>query len=131
MLTTLERTYIEALFFTEEDPGHDTPAWLAADPETREGSIPYDAELSPEAVARVTADCAAFAASDAYRDYIIEYGPDDRQAGHDLWLTRNGHGAGFWDGDWPEDFGDRLTAAAKALGECWAYVGDDGLVYLT
>lgn len=21
-------------------------------------------------------------------------------AGHDLWLTRNGHGAGFWDGDW-------------------------------
>lgn len=20
--------------------------------------------------------------------------------GHDFWLTRNGHGAGFWDGDW-------------------------------
>ena len=24
--------------------------------------------------------------------------------GHDFWLTRNGHGAGFWDGDWDEDF---------------------------
>jgi hypothetical protein len=35
------------------------------------------------------------------------------QAGHDLWLTRNGHGAGFWDR--PEIYGEnnaeQLTSA--------------------
>jgi hypothetical protein len=30
------------------------------------------------------------------------------QAGHDLYLTQAGHGAGFWDGGWPA-YGDRLT----------------------
>jgi hypothetical protein len=43
---------------------------------------------------------------------------------HDLWLTRNGHGAGFWDGDYPET-GDRLTAMAEGFGECELYVSDD------
>lgn len=36
------------------------------------------------------------------------------QLGHDLWLTRNGHGSGYWDRDMP--FNGELTAAAKALG---------------
>jgi hypothetical protein len=52
------------------------------------------------------------------------------RAGHDFWLTRNGHGAGFWDGDWPEDVGERLTAASKTFGECFLYVGDDGRIHL-
>lgn len=26
---------------------------------------------------------------------------NEEQIGHDLWLTRNGHGAGFWDRDLP------------------------------
>jgi hypothetical protein len=38
--------------------------------------------------------------------------------GHDLWLTRNGHGAGFWArGELARDLRDRLAAAAAALGE--------------
>ena len=49
-------------------------------------------------------------------------------AGHDLWLTRNGHGAGFWDGDAGTP-GDTLTTKAKALGEIDLYIGDDGLIY--
>jgi hypothetical protein len=52
------------------------------------------------------------------------------QAGHDFWLTRNLHGAGFWDGDWPE-VGDKLTAISEQFGELWAYLGDDGLIYLS
>lgn len=28
---------------------------------------------------------------------------DDEQIGHDLWLTRNGHGTGFWDRDFKDD----------------------------
>lgn len=51
-------------------------------------------------------------------------------AGHDFALTRNGHGAGFWDGDLPDELGERLTKAAKAAGECWLYIGDDGLVHI-
>jgi hypothetical protein len=50
-------------------------------------------------------------------------------AGHDFWLTRNGHGAGFWDGDLSEDVGNALTEAAKKFGECHLYVGDDGQIY--
>jgi len=49
-------------------------------------------------------------------------------AGHDLWLTRNGHGAGFWDGDAGRS-GDALTSKAEALGEIDLYIGDDGLIY--
>lgn len=58
---------------------------------------------------------------------------DDERAGHDLWLTRNGHGAGFWDRAWaegaPSDLGARLTAAAEAVGPCELYVGDDGQIH--
>ncbi len=32
--------------------------------------------------------------------------------GHDFWLTRNGHGAGFWDGDYEK--GDEITAIVNA-----------------
>ncbi|MGD6750385.1 hypothetical protein [Streptomyces sp. BH105] len=38
---------------------------------------------------------------------------DPGRAGHDFWLTSQGHGAGFWDGDYPHELGQRLTAAAK------------------
>lgn len=49
--------------------------------------------------------------------------------GHDFWLTRAGHGAGFWDGDLPEELGARLTEASKTAGNCEPYIGDDGLIY--
>lgn len=51
-------------------------------------------------------------------------------AGHDFALTRNSHGAGYWDGDLPEELGARLTEAAHRVGECWPYLGDDGLIYI-
>lgn len=37
------------------------------------------------------------------------------QMGHDLYLTRCGHGAGFWDRGLGK-LGDRLTQAAESLG---------------
>jgi len=43
-------------------------------------------------------------------------------AGHDFWLTRRGHGCGFWDRRLG-DLGERLSEAAKA----W---GDPGMVWL-
>jgi len=48
---------------------------------------------------------------------------------HDFWLTRNGHGAGFWDGDWDDETGKRLTTISKKYVEIDLYVGDDGKIY--
>lgn len=50
------------------------------------------------------------------------------QTGHDFVLTRNGDGAGFWDGDWG-DAGDRLTEACQTYGGFNLYAGDDGKLY--
>jgi hypothetical protein len=50
-------------------------------------------------------------------------------AGHAFWLTRNGHGAGFWDGDWPEPHASALDEASKAFGSFDLYVGDDGMIH--
>ncbi len=44
--------------------------------------------------------------------------------GHDFWLTRNHHGAGFWDGDYG-DYGDLLTeVCTKNFGECNLFAQD-------
>jgi hypothetical protein len=52
------------------------------------------------------------------------------RAGHDFWLTRAGHGTGFWDrNELPQDVRDALTAAAKSAGNVDLYLGDDNLVY--
>ena len=51
---------------------------------------------------------------------LIEYlkiGGTPEQFAHDFWLTRNGHGAGFWDRGLGE-IGDILTKASKTFGEC-------------
>lgn len=57
-------------------------------------------------------------------------GLTDSQIGHDFILTRNGHGAGFWDRGLG-DRGDRLSDAAKVYGSIDAYIGDDGKVYFS
>lgn len=50
-------------------------------------------------------------------------------AGSDFHLTRNGHGAGFWDGDW--EHGDKLTDLSKPYGtkELMAYEESDGFYF--
>lgn len=50
------------------------------------------------------------------------------QAGHDFWLTRNGHGAGFWDRG--KSQGAELTRIAKSYsGGKYVVVGDDGKLH--
>jgi len=88
-----------------------------------------ETELAPDTIAQFKSECARFQAINAtLLEQASEYQSTGHQA-HDFWLTRNGHGAGFWDGDYPEDIGDALTAASKAFGECDLYIGDDGLIY--
>lgn len=47
--------------------------------------------------------------------------------GHDFWLTRNRHGAGFWDGDWEN--GEVLTELSHNFGGSNLYVFEEK-VYL-
>lgn len=92
-------------------------------------------DLSSEALASVTEDCEAFLAANGAdlaqyaeeRSYDPSQGSVMSYAGHDFWLTRCGHGAGFWDRGLGA-LGDRLSDAAKVYGESYLYVSDEGEV---
>ena len=59
-------------------------------------------------------------------DYLSD--DDERQSpGHNFWLTRNGHGAGFWNSDYIN--GDKLTELSKDFGPIDLYIGDDNKLY--
>ena len=100
-LKTFTQACIEALYFT--DTGTDT-------------EYPNSADLTEECLLNLEADCRSF--WHRYGCYVEAEptNPGISQAGHDFWLTRNGHGAGFWDGDWPI-YGDMLTEGSKCYGE--------------
>jgi hypothetical protein len=56
---------------------------------------------------------------------------DSGSLGHNFWLTRNGHGAGFWgDNDYTEEVGKVLTEISDELGNVDIYIGDDGEVHI-
>jgi hypothetical protein len=57
-------------------------------------------------------------------EFLLD-GLDLEQVGHDFWLTRNGHGCGFWNGDYEEEIGEKLTEICEEMGERWL-VQDDG-----
>lgn len=116
--------------------------WSSNDESNASGGEPFDSnydpsDIAPEAFDSMIEDCRAFQEAH-YADIGIclqgiGRGPDF--AGHDFWLTRNHHGAGFWDrynGDDEELSAafDRLDKASKAYGECNLYLGDDGQIYL-
>lgn len=125
-LGAFEQAYLTAMFYTSDEL------------ETSGFS-----NLAPETLASILADCETFKASAAYKlvreaedneelgDLFEGDGGVSSQAGHDFWLTRNGHGAGFWDGDWPEPHASALDEVAKGFGESSAYLGDNGLIYLS
>ena len=83
-------------------------------------------DIDPATLFRMIEDCEQFQAN-----HEGDISDDVALAGHDFWLTRNGHGAGFWDGDWPDVIGQRLTNAARAQGSYDLYVGDDCCIHGT
>lgn len=118
-MDTFTRQYIETALWSSNDNADDS------------GGEPLDAnysisDIDPATLKRMIQDCADFQKD--FGDLIDDDGGDYSQAGHDFWLTRNGHGAGFWDGDW-EKHGDELTEASKDFGEYYLHVGDDGVIY--
>jgi hypothetical protein len=106
--------------------------WSSTDDSTPSGGDPLDKNYSIEDIDDSTlnemaADCAAFIAKCNGKGLGGVIRDSAKHAGHDFWLTRNGHGAGFWDGDWGDD-GDALTEIAHKFGSYDLQV-DDGKVY--
>jgi len=89
-----------------------------------------DRELSQSCIDLFKSDCDAFRAANAALIIEAQKYQSIGHIAHDFWLTRNGHGAGFWDGDYPKDIGESLTKASKSFGECDLYIGDDGMIYV-
>lgn len=97
------------------------------------------ADIADESLEIMITDCDEFLATIAANGISREmlaglYNPTDGDdplnwAGHDFWLTRNGHGTGFWDRGFDVDISDELTDCAQRSGEVWIEVGDDGRLY--
>ncbi len=75
-------------------------------------------DISAKSLHAMIRDCERFAAENAELLETL----DDERAGQAFWLTRNGHGAGFWDGDYPEPEATELSHAAKRFGPVDLYV---------
>jgi hypothetical protein len=128
-MTTLDRftqAYIEAALWSS----------------TGDNGEPLDSsygveDIAEETLTKIAADCERFQAENAdalAEDYRVQsraaHGCTvEESAGHDFWLTRCGHGAGFWDGDWQEPAATKLDQSSKRFGNVDLYVGDDGKIY--
>ena len=91
--------------------------WSTTDNSDEQGGDPFDdnydlEDIAEESIDQAEKDCQAFKQANAAD--LADW--DDEQAGHDFWLTRNHHGAGFWDRGKGE-VGRRLTAAVHRYSE--------------
>ncbi len=104
--------------------------WSSSDTNDEGKDVALDNfDLADSALESMTEDCKDFMIT--HKDLLAEYvaaGQTLDQAGHDFWLTRCDHGAGFWDRGLGE-LGTKLSEAAKAFGSVDLYLGDDGLVH--
>lgn len=123
--------------------------WSSTDDKGNPLDAHYDVgDIADETLRQMRADCDAFYAAmhehihcdDAplARDFEGSIARDFEgsiaareaaMAGHDFWLTRCGHGAGFWDGDWPEPYASTLTEACKSFGNVDLYIDDDDKIH--
>ena len=119
-LPAMVQSYIETALWSTHHTG---------DPEGGAAGTLYRLGFTAERLAeetRVAAErtCADFWLSNA--DDLIDMSAE--QVGRDFWLTRERHGAGFWDRDLAE-LGDRLTDSAHDYGSADWFVGADDLIY--
>lgn len=123
MITEFLNGYVAAALWSSIDEfGEPLDAVFSAD------------DIAPACMDAMRASCLDFIASNS-ADINLYLGvmsdgvhPSELQAGRDFWLTRNRHGAGFWDRGLGA-IGERLSDAARIYGSVDLYVGDDGLIY--
>jgi hypothetical protein len=79
-------------------------------------------DFTVEALRMAVHDCSDFQENN-WDDLSDE---NDENAGRDFWLTRNKHGAGFWNGNYEENKSKRLTDDAHAYGPLTIDINSDG-----
>ena len=124
-LDDFTQAYIEAALWSSMDN---------SDPDT--GGEPLDAnfrveDISIETQWKMYDECQEFQRKNAgllaRADYNNNQWNNAEMAGHDFWLTRNGHGSGFWDRNFLDpDVSEALTQAAHKWGEVNLEVVDYG-----
>lgn len=88
-------------------------------------------DFTPEAEAQVLSDCEDFLSGEGITgliESVLNENYDSDHAGHDFALTRNSHGAGFWDRGFGEA-GDKLSDWASTFGEANLWVDTDEKVH--
>ena len=116
---TDEQTFIDSYI--------ETAIWSSTDDTGEPLDKRFDAgDLSEDAINTINRDCKQFI---KLNEPVLD-NLDYAQCGHDFWLTRNGHGAGFWDGDYEEKTGEYLTQASKDAGTSDLYIADDGKLWI-
>lgn len=115
LILTFEAAYIECLLWSEVLPDGEPVDDL------------YDQhDLADEAWREIKQDISDFL-EDAM-PLILQTNMTWEQAGHDFALTRNGHGAGYWDRGLGV-VGNELSEMASAQGSQHIEVGDNGQLY--
>lgn len=108
----------------------ETALWSSVGDDDRPLDKDYDiSNIAPEALDKMEADVHKFYDDNAA--LIDKLGLDDDDVGHNFWLSRNGHGTGFFDlAHEDQDSLDRLQDAARDWGNQDLYIGDDGFLYV-
>jgi hypothetical protein len=114
-LSDFTRAYVDAMLWTE----------CNSDNEELDGKGYND--LAPETITKIIEDCAGF---EMLNKPLLDKAGDTSQNGHDFWLTRNHHGAGFWDRGYTDNIGDDLTTASQKYKSLNLVLGDDQKLYL-
>lgn len=154
-LSPFVQGYLECVLFTETAGGYSMVEWHDEETQEAvregqsDGNIPGDTgfgDFHPDTIKTAIEECEQFQ-QEAADLLAVAYGhhtpartigdgslPDSHRpawdydechAGHDFWLTRNGHGAGFWDRGMPDEIGEGLSDIAKGYGERNAWFSDE------
>lgn len=131
------RGYMEAFFWAETDGLNDDGT-----PDESGGGRPLDcgeyawSDMTMEALQAIVSDCEAFQrdnAADLAIYYAHRIAPHEYRegamveacGGHDFYLTRNGHGCGFWDRP-DSKSSDEFAEACQRLSEASRVYGTQG-----
>jgi len=113
------------------DVDEDHPLYGVAEQEPLDHYFEID-DFTVESLRKASEDVANFF------DHLEEEGlldearrhADDEQIAYDFWLTRNGHGAGFWDGDYGDELGKTLTEICAGYSNQHVFVDESGCLHI-
>ena len=124
MMSSLDeflKGYFEAMGFTATtDDEEEKALWTSS----------YSAEdvlkvIPEDSFKSLCEDCVGFL-MECWKAGQTEILSSMNRAGHHFHYTRNGHGTGFWEGEWEN--GDALSGIAEVYGtaELWGQQGEEG-----